>query len=308
MDTDPYFWTQDNGAGAPVHFATTYKQLDMVRLCERDATPYARGLCPEHNAFCGLRAHLPATRWRLTRRRTLSLAQLHHIIRNCRETVNQRDPRGLTALHRAAFLAQYDGYLQMYEYLLVRRLSRGREQAFHPLAFRPLTPRFPASPCAERGRRPHHPLQGLRSVPASGAPPAGGPGHQPGGEAAATRPLRLPSLVAHTHRCRRCASACWRWRRSTPTCPRCATRPQRAGAWQTQQADACLRRCRSRTRTSATGGRCMTTGPRRSASGPRSACPSMRSALRHSVLIMPCSAATSTRTRRRCAATRRRSR
>ena len=49
-----------------------------------------------------MRARLPATRWRLTRRRTLSLAQLHHIIRNCRETVNQRDPRGLTALHIAA--------------------------------------------------------------------------------------------------------------------------------------------------------------------------------------------------------------
>jgi [acyl-carrier-protein] S-malonyltransferase len=32
METDPYFWTQDNGAGAPVHFATTYKQLDMVCL------------------------------------------------------------------------------------------------------------------------------------------------------------------------------------------------------------------------------------------------------------------------------------
>jgi [acyl-carrier-protein] S-malonyltransferase len=31
MDTDPYFITQDNGAGAPIHFATTYKQLDMVR-------------------------------------------------------------------------------------------------------------------------------------------------------------------------------------------------------------------------------------------------------------------------------------
>jgi [acyl-carrier-protein] S-malonyltransferase len=31
MDTDPYFWSQDNGAGAPVHFAATYKQLDMVR-------------------------------------------------------------------------------------------------------------------------------------------------------------------------------------------------------------------------------------------------------------------------------------
>ena len=30
MDTDPYFLTQNNGAGAPVHFATTYKQLDMA--------------------------------------------------------------------------------------------------------------------------------------------------------------------------------------------------------------------------------------------------------------------------------------
>lgn len=37
MATDPYFITQDNGAGAPVHFATTYKQLDMVRVvgCRR---------------------------------------------------------------------------------------------------------------------------------------------------------------------------------------------------------------------------------------------------------------------------------
>ncbi|BDA43424.1 Malonyl CoA-acyl carrier protein transacylase [Coccomyxa sp. Obi] len=31
MATDPYFITQDNGAGAPLHFATTYKQLDMSR-------------------------------------------------------------------------------------------------------------------------------------------------------------------------------------------------------------------------------------------------------------------------------------
>ena len=30
MATDVYFITQDNGGGAPVHFATTYKQLDMV--------------------------------------------------------------------------------------------------------------------------------------------------------------------------------------------------------------------------------------------------------------------------------------
>lgn len=31
LRADPYFVTQDNGAGAPVHFAATYKQLDMVR-------------------------------------------------------------------------------------------------------------------------------------------------------------------------------------------------------------------------------------------------------------------------------------
>ena len=30
MAIDPYFITQDNGAGAPIHFATTYKQLDMI--------------------------------------------------------------------------------------------------------------------------------------------------------------------------------------------------------------------------------------------------------------------------------------
>lgn len=30
MKTDPYFLTQDNGAGAPLHFATTFRQLDMV--------------------------------------------------------------------------------------------------------------------------------------------------------------------------------------------------------------------------------------------------------------------------------------
>ena len=72
METDPYYWTQDNGAGGPVHFATTYKQIDM----------------------------------------------LHHILRHCPEAINQRDPRGFTPLHRAAYLAQYDGYLELYEYLL----------------------------------------------------------------------------------------------------------------------------------------------------------------------------------------------
>jgi len=31
QQSDPYFFTQDNGAGAPLHFAVTYRQLDMVR-------------------------------------------------------------------------------------------------------------------------------------------------------------------------------------------------------------------------------------------------------------------------------------
>lgn len=38
MATDPYFITQDNGAGAPLHFATTYKQLDMVSNCGQGNT------------------------------------------------------------------------------------------------------------------------------------------------------------------------------------------------------------------------------------------------------------------------------
>ena len=72
METDPYFWTQDNGAGGPIHFATTYKQLDMI----------------------------------------------HHIIRHVPSCVNQRDTKGFTPLHRPAYLAQYDGYLEIFEYLL----------------------------------------------------------------------------------------------------------------------------------------------------------------------------------------------
>lgn len=35
--------------------------------------------------------------------------------------VNQRDQKGWTPLHRAAYLAHYNGYIELYEYLLVRR-------------------------------------------------------------------------------------------------------------------------------------------------------------------------------------------
>ena len=94
MSIDPYFITQDNGAGAPIHFATTYKQLDMV----------------------------------------------HHLLNNGAD-VNQRDDKGLTALHRAAHLAQYDGYLEIYEYLLVSNCcieSLRSELAKLGIVFQPL--------------------------------------------------------------------------------------------------------------------------------------------------------------------------
>ena len=66
---------QDNGAGAPLHFAVTYRQLDMV----------------------------------------------HHLINNG-AAVNQSDPQGYTPLHRAAALAHLEGYLEIYELLLVSTL------------------------------------------------------------------------------------------------------------------------------------------------------------------------------------------
>ncbi len=75
MSVDPCFFTQDNGAGAPIHFATTYKHIDMI----------------------------------------------HHLVNSGAE-INQRDDRRLTALHRS-HLAQYDGYMQIYEYLLVGTCS-----------------------------------------------------------------------------------------------------------------------------------------------------------------------------------------
>ena len=49
---------------------------------------------------------------------------LHHVLNNGGE-VNQRDNRGMTPLHRAAYLAHYEGYVEIYEYLL----SRGADPA-----------------------------------------------------------------------------------------------------------------------------------------------------------------------------------
>ncbi|KXZ47596.1 hypothetical protein GPECTOR_34g755 [Gonium pectorale] len=95
MQVDPYFVTQDNGAGAPIHFAVTYRQLDMV----------------------------------------------HHLL-NLGASVNQRDPRGLTPLHRAAHLAHLDGYLEIYELLL----SRGADPSILSEDFDPYLSPGPKSP------------------------------------------------------------------------------------------------------------------------------------------------------------------
>ena len=55
----------------------------------------------------------------LRSRLTPLCAQMHHLLNNGAE-INQRDEKGWTPLHRAAYLAHFDGYLELYEYLLVR--------------------------------------------------------------------------------------------------------------------------------------------------------------------------------------------
>jgi hypothetical protein len=130
METDPYFVTQDNGAGAPVHFATTYKQLDMVRVSpERPAASQRAASWPEL-VLSGTKPRAarrtpraPARRPPLTAPPTPPRpAQLHHLLNNG-AAVNQRDEKGFTPLHRAAYLAHFDGYAEIYEYLLVGFLS-----------------------------------------------------------------------------------------------------------------------------------------------------------------------------------------
>lgn len=48
----------------------------------------------------------------------MTTVQVHHLLNNGAE-INQRDEKGFTPLHRAAYLAHYDGYMEIYEYLLV---------------------------------------------------------------------------------------------------------------------------------------------------------------------------------------------
>lgn len=149
METDPYFVTQDNGAGAPVHFATTYKQLDMVRVARapKRLARRCRAGQGSHLAARGRglrtagRAPPPGQRPPLTAPLTLprpaAPAQLHHLLNNG-AAVNQRDEKGFTPLHRAAYLAHYDGYAEIYEYLLVG----ARRALFYSLMARPRAPRL----------------------------------------------------------------------------------------------------------------------------------------------------------------------
>lgn len=45
------------------------------------------------------------------------LDMVHYLV-NMGASVNQRDNKGMTPLHRAAFLAHVNGYLEIYEYFL----------------------------------------------------------------------------------------------------------------------------------------------------------------------------------------------
>ena len=64
--------------------------------------------------------------------------QLHYLLNHGAE-VNQRDGRGWTPLHRAAHLAHYEGYLEVYDYLL----SRGADPEIRTKNFDPyLDPGF----------------------------------------------------------------------------------------------------------------------------------------------------------------------
>lgn len=108
--------SQDNGAGAPLHFAVTYRQLDMVCcFCFAAAPAAALGLVllslPPLLELC---AHA-----RLHAKTKQNHKKVHHLL-NLGAPINQRDrSQGWTALHRAARLSHLDGYLEIYEYLLV---------------------------------------------------------------------------------------------------------------------------------------------------------------------------------------------
>jgi [acyl-carrier-protein] S-malonyltransferase len=115
MQADPYFVTQDNGSGAPAHFAVTYRQL--VGGC-RSSSSSADKLEEEGKRCPFLHSFSPSL--------SPLKDMLHHLL-NLGAEVNQRDNKGFTPLHRAAYLAHLDGYAEIYEYLLVGRGERREE-------------------------------------------------------------------------------------------------------------------------------------------------------------------------------------
>jgi [acyl-carrier-protein] S-malonyltransferase len=110
---DPYFPTQDNGAGSALHVAVTHGRLDMVHFLLSSSCAYddKEGAKAEA-AAAGASPSSSSTPAPLC------------------PAVNQRDfARGFTPLHRAAALAHMTGYLEIYEYLLVRSWATSRARA-----------------------------------------------------------------------------------------------------------------------------------------------------------------------------------
>jgi len=88
---------------------------------------------------------------------TMTTVQVHHLLNNGAE-INQRDEKGFTPLHRAAYLAHYDGYMEIYEYLLVNfppaTGSIGRITYFLIAKFLQLKAEGCMCPCQSRGADP----------------------------------------------------------------------------------------------------------------------------------------------------------
>jgi len=125
---DPYFFTQDNGAGSALHVAVTHCRLDMAHFLLSSSSGCAGGggggaddgekggVASAAGAVVGVDAVAGGGTAAAAAADDARAAPL------C-PAVNQRDfARGFTPLHRAAALAHVagGGYLEIYEYLLVR--------------------------------------------------------------------------------------------------------------------------------------------------------------------------------------------
>lgn len=95
---------------SPLEFYNSVARSDPEQLSKILATD-AYFITQDNGA--GSPLHFAATHARLP--------MVHHLL-NMGAPVNQCDDRGCTALHRAAYLAQHPGYLEVYELLLVRWL------------------------------------------------------------------------------------------------------------------------------------------------------------------------------------------